>query len=49
MPVTNAARRNPDTLLIGPEDLEVHEVEHQSACATAIAIASERRNMPRLL
>ena len=36
--VTNAARRDPETLAIGPEDLEVHEVEHQTACATAIAI-----------
>ncbi len=36
--VTNAARRDPEALAIGPEDLEVHEVEHQSACATAIAI-----------
>jgi Ca-activated chloride channel homolog len=36
--VTNAARRDPEALAIAPEDLEVHEVEHQSACATAIAI-----------
>jgi len=36
--VTNAARRDPEKLAIHPEDLEVHETEHQTACATAIAI-----------
>jgi len=36
--VTNAARRDPEKLAILPEDLEVHETEHQAACATAIAI-----------
>ena len=36
--VTNAARRDPETLAIAAEDLEVHETEHASDCATAIAI-----------
>jgi uncharacterized protein with von Willebrand factor type A (vWA) domain len=36
--VANAARRDPETLAIAPDDFEAHEVEHQSACATAIAI-----------
>jgi len=36
--VANAARRDPDELALQPEDFEVFETEHQSACATAIAI-----------
>ncbi len=36
--VANAARRDPEELALTAEDLEVWEVEHQSACATAIAI-----------
>jgi uncharacterized protein with von Willebrand factor type A (vWA) domain len=36
--VANAARRDPDELALIAEDLEVFEVEHQTACATAIAI-----------
>jgi uncharacterized protein with von Willebrand factor type A (vWA) domain len=36
--VANAARRDADDLALLPEDLEVFDVEHQSACATAIAI-----------
>ena len=36
--VANAARRDPDELALLAEDLEVCEVEHQTACATAIAI-----------
>ncbi|MBK9967745.1 MAG: hypothetical protein IPP07_23860 [Holophagales bacterium] len=36
--LTNAARRDPETPALAPEDFEVHEVEHGSACATAIAI-----------
>ena len=36
--VANAARRDPDELALTPDDFEVFDVEHQSACATAIAI-----------
>jgi Ca-activated chloride channel family protein len=36
--VANAARRDPDDLALAPDDFEVFDVEHQSACATAIAI-----------
>jgi Ca-activated chloride channel homolog len=36
--VANAARRDPDELALVPSDFEVFDVEHQSACATAIAI-----------
>ena len=36
--VANAARRDPDALALTPDDFEVFDVEHQSACATAIAI-----------
>ena len=36
--VANAARRDPDDLALRPDDFEVFDVEHQSACATAIAI-----------
>ncbi|HEV8268231.1 MAG TPA: VWA domain-containing protein [Thermoanaerobaculia bacterium] len=36
--VANAARRDPEELALKPDDLEVFEVEHQSSCATAIAI-----------
>jgi uncharacterized protein with von Willebrand factor type A (vWA) domain len=36
--VANAARRDPEELALTADDLEVWEVEHQSACATAIAI-----------
>jgi uncharacterized protein with von Willebrand factor type A (vWA) domain len=36
--VANAARRDPDGLTLAPDDLEVFDLEHQSACATAIAI-----------
>jgi uncharacterized protein with von Willebrand factor type A (vWA) domain len=36
--VANAARRDPDDLALLPSDFEVFDVEHQSACATAIAI-----------
>lgn len=36
--VANAARRDPAELGLLPEDFEVYEVEHQSACATVIAI-----------
>ena len=36
--VANAARRDPERLAIGPEDLEVREAEQQADCATAIAI-----------
>jgi len=36
--VANAARRDPDELALTADDLEVYEVEHQTACATAIAI-----------
>ena len=36
--VANASRRDPDDLTLLPDDLEVFDVEHQSACATAIAI-----------
>jgi len=36
--VANAARRDPEELMLQAEDLEVFDVEHQSACATAIAI-----------
>ena len=36
--VANAARRDPDELALRADDLEVFEVEHQTACATAIAI-----------
>jgi Ca-activated chloride channel family protein len=36
--VANAARRDPDELALLAEDFEVCEVEHQTACATAIAI-----------
>jgi uncharacterized protein with von Willebrand factor type A (vWA) domain len=36
--VANASRRDPETISLRPEDFEVFEVEHQSACATAIAI-----------
>ena len=36
--VANAARRDADTLSLLPEDLEVFDAEHQSSCATAIAI-----------
>ncbi len=36
--VANAVRRDADELKLLPEDFEVFEVEHQSACATAIAI-----------
>ncbi len=36
--VANAARHDPDELTMGPDDLEVFDVEHLSACATAIAI-----------
>ncbi|MFI5180598.1 MAG: VWA domain-containing protein [Thermoanaerobaculia bacterium] len=36
--VANAARRDPEELALTADDFEVWEVEHQSACATAIAI-----------
>jgi uncharacterized protein with von Willebrand factor type A (vWA) domain len=36
--VANAARRDPEELSLVPDDFEVFDVEHQSACATAIAI-----------
>jgi len=36
--VANAARRDPEELSLEAGDLEVFEVEHQTACATAIAI-----------
>jgi Ca-activated chloride channel family protein len=36
--VANAARRDPEELALLPDDFEVFDVEHQSACATAIAI-----------
>ncbi|MEO6324681.1 MAG: VWA domain-containing protein [Thermoanaerobaculia bacterium] len=36
--VANAARRDPNELALLPDDFEVFDVEHQSACATAIAI-----------
>ena len=36
--VANAARRDPEELALSADDFEVFEVEHQTACATAIAI-----------
>lgn len=36
--LANASRRDPEELSLRPEDLEVFDVEYQSACATAIAI-----------
>jgi uncharacterized protein with von Willebrand factor type A (vWA) domain len=36
--VANATRRDIDELMLQPDDLEVFDVEHQSSCATAIAI-----------
>ncbi len=36
--VANASRRDPDELTLEASDLEVFDVEHLSACATAIAI-----------
>jgi uncharacterized protein with von Willebrand factor type A (vWA) domain len=36
--VSNAARRDPDELSLQPDDFEVFDVEHMSACATVIAI-----------
>jgi len=36
--VKNAARRDPEELALAPDDFEVFDTEHQSACATAIAI-----------
>ncbi len=36
--VSNAARRDPEELALSAEDFEVFDVEHQTACATAIAI-----------
>jgi len=36
--VANAARRDPEELALAADDFEVFEVEHQTACATAIAI-----------
>ena len=36
--VANAARRDLEALALRPEDFEVFEVEHQTDCATAIAI-----------
>lgn len=36
--VANAARRDPEELALTADDLEVWEVEQQSACATCIAI-----------